>query len=79
MNDPVKSQVLRLALGVLVVDVLAIAAYVAGRLGAASPGARLAFIAIWIIATIAVVVIGLRRMNEARSAARRRPPTRQSP
>jgi hypothetical protein len=66
-----RSELLRLVIGVMVVDVLAIGAYALGGFSSASPRTRIAFAAVWTIATLAVVLIGLRRLREARIAAPR--------
>lgn len=71
-----RSELLRLVIGVFVIDLLAIGAYVLGGLGIASPRARIIFAAVWTLATLVVVLIGLRRLREARVQALRRPPGR---
>jgi hypothetical protein len=71
-----RSELLRLVIGVFVIDLLAIGAYVFGGFGAASPRARIIFAAAWTFATLVVVLIGLRRLREARLQALRRPPGR---
>jgi hypothetical protein len=68
-----RSELLRLVIGVLVIDLLAIGAYVFGGFGTASPRARIIFAAAWTLATLVVVLIGLRRLREARVQALRRP------
>ena len=71
-----RSEVLRLVISVLVIDLLAIGTYVFGGVGAASPRARIVFAGIWTFATLVVVLVGLRRLREAREASIRRPGTR---
>jgi len=66
-----RGELLRLVLGVLVIDVLAIGAYTFGGVGNASPRTRIVFAAIWTVATLVVVLIGLRRLREARLSALR--------
>ena len=61
-----RGELLRLVLGVLVIDILAIGAYTLGGFGAASPRTRIVFAAVWTVATLVVVLIGLRRLREAR-------------
>ena len=67
---------LRLVIAVFVIDLLAIGAYVFGGVGAASPRTRIVFAAIWTLATLVVVLVGLRRLREARESAVRRPRAR---
>lgn len=66
-----RSELLRLVIGVLVVDILAIGTYAFGGFSSASPRTRIAFAAVWTIATLLVVLIGLRRLREARMAGLR--------
>ena len=68
-----RSEVLRLVIAVFVIDLLAIGAYVFGGVSAASPRARIVFAAVWTFATLVVVLVGLRRLREARESAIRRP------
>lgn len=71
-----RGELLRLVIGVAVIDLLAIGAYVFGGFGAASPRTRIAFAAVWTVATLVVVLIGLRRLREARISAMRGPSRR---
>ena len=66
-----RGELLRLVLGVLAIDILAIGAYTFGGFGNASPRTRIVFAAVWTVATLVVVLIGLRRLREARLAALR--------
>jgi hypothetical protein len=68
-----RTALLHLVIGVLVIDLLAIGAYVFGGVGAASARTRIVFAAIWTLATLVVVLSGLRRLREARVASLRRP------
>lgn len=61
-----RSELLRLVIGVMVIDIVAIGAYTFGGIGAAAPRTRIAFAAVWTVATLVVVLIGLRRLREAR-------------
>lgn len=76
MTDTPRSEMLRLVIGVFVIDLLAIGAYVFAGVGAASARTRIVFAAIWTLATLVVVLIGLRRLREARVASMRRPGVR---
>ncbi|HEU4828918.1 MAG TPA: hypothetical protein VFT04_06965 [Gemmatimonadales bacterium] len=71
-----RSELLRLVVGVVVIDLLAIGTYVFGGLGTASPRTRIVFAGIWTFATLVVVLIGLRRLREARISAMRGPTRR---
>jgi hypothetical protein len=71
-----RSELLRLVIGVFVIDLLAIGAYVFGGIGAASSRTRIVFAAVWTFATLVVVLIGLRRLREARVHSMRRPAPR---
>jgi hypothetical protein len=71
-----RRELLRLVIAVFVIDLLAIGAYVFGGVGASSPRTRIVFAAVWTLATLVVVLIGLRRLREARLAAMRRPGVR---
>jgi hypothetical protein len=71
-----RNELLRLVIGVFVIDLLAIGAYALGGIGAASPRTRIVFAAIWTFATLVVVLVGLGRLREARQASIRRPGAR---
>ena len=66
-----RSELLRLVVAVVVIDLLAIGAYALGGVGSASPKSRIAFAAVWTVATLVAVLIGLRRLREARLASLR--------
>lgn len=68
-----RAELLRLVIGVFVIDLFAIGAYVLGGVGTASPRVRIIFAAVWTLATLVVVLVGLRRLREARVQTLRRP------
>lgn len=71
-DSPVRRAVLRLVVWVLVLDAIAVAVYFLGGLPAAAPRTRVTFAAVWTIASLAAVLIGLRQVREARATLRRR-------
>jgi hypothetical protein len=54
---------------VLGLDAMAIGAYYLAHIGRAAPGARLAFTAAWMVATLLAVLVGLTRIRRARLEA----------
>lgn len=73
MPEPtLRGETVRLIVSVLAVDAVALGAYLLADLAAASPRTRLIFGFLWTIATLVVVLVGLRRVREARLSALRR-------
>jgi len=62
----VKREVLWLVVAVLIVDAFFVAAYLLGHLRAASDLSKIAFTALWTLATLAVVIRGLARVRSVR-------------
>jgi hypothetical protein len=62
----VRREVLGLVGLVLVVDAIFAATYFLAGIGRATDGAKLAFTAVWTVATLLVVVRGLTRIRRAR-------------
>ncbi|HEX6643100.1 MAG TPA: hypothetical protein VF037_00365 [Gemmatimonadales bacterium] len=71
-DSDVKGEVIRLVVGILVVDALAIGAYFLGGFTSASGRTRLVFVAGWTLASLVVVLVGLNRIREARTESMRR-------
>jgi hypothetical protein len=71
-DSPVRRAVLRLVVSVLVLDAIAVAVYFLGGLTAAEPRTRVTFAAVWTVASLIAVLIGLRQVREARATVRRR-------
>jgi hypothetical protein len=65
-TDGVRREVLTLVLLVVAVDAAFIALYYAAGLAHAGGGLKLAFTIVWTLATLAVVIRGLRRVSAAR-------------
>jgi hypothetical protein len=63
---PVWREVLLLVGVILLVDAIFIAAYFVGEVRTVSDPAKLAFTAVWTLATLAVVIRGLSRVRKAR-------------
>ena len=77
MSDSMRSEVLRLVVSVLAIDAVAIAVFFLAHIQRASSSRLILFGFIWTVATVAVVLVGLRRVREARmDAMRSRPHTR---
>jgi hypothetical protein len=69
---PVRRELLRLLISVLVVDAVGSAVYRLTKLHAAGPDARLTYTVLWMLATLAVVVPSLVRMRRLREGGRGR-------
>ena len=77
MSSPMRNELMRLVISVLAIDAVAIAVFFLAELRRASSSTLILFGFIWTIATVAVVLVGLRRVREARlEAMRTRPRTR---
>ncbi|HET6231570.1 MAG TPA: hypothetical protein VFE05_15970 [Longimicrobiaceae bacterium] len=70
-SSPVRRAFFQLAGSVVAVDVVAIAAYYATDVGHAGPRTRTIFTAVWVALTFGVVLVGLRRMRQARGIGTR--------
>lgn len=68
----VRKEVLRLLVLVLIVHSLALAVYYVADVSRMSQNVRTAFTVIWTLATLAVVLPGLRRIRLARGRTMRR-------
>jgi hypothetical protein len=66
LADRLRREVLWLVLGVLAVDALFAGAYFAAGLRRAPDTSKIAFTAVWTLATLGVVIRGLSRIRRAR-------------
>lgn len=74
MSSSMRSELLRLIISVVAIDVVAVAVIVFAHFERASSSTPILFGFIWTIATVTVVLVGLRRVREARmDAIRSRP------
>ena len=69
-SPALRSAVFRLAIGVVVLDTVAIATYYLADIPLRPPAVRYPFFAVWMVLTLAIVLTGLHRIRVAR--ARRR-------
>jgi hypothetical protein len=68
MSSPaLRAAVLRLAIGVIVLDAVAIAVYYLADIALRSPSVRYPFFGAWTILTLAIVLPGLHNIRLARS------------
>jgi hypothetical protein len=79
LNDPravrraaLRKATLRLVLGVIALDAVALLIYYAGGIARASIQTRNLFVVVWTVATALVVAVLLKRVRAARSATRLR-------
>ena len=71
-SQELKSAVLRLAIGVVVLDAVAIAIYYLADIPLRPASIRYPFFALWMLATLAIVLPGLQRVRAARGGTTRR-------
>lgn len=67
MSASMRNELLRLVASVLAIDAVAIAVFFAAKLSRSSSSTLILFGFIWTIATLVVVLVGLRRVREART------------
>lgn len=70
-NPELRRAVLRLAAGIVAVDTVFIAIWSLARIGARPDRQRMIFVALWTIATLAVVLPGLTAVRRVRARLRR--------
>ena len=73
VSPALRSAVVRLVIGVVVLHAIAIAIYYLGDIALRPPSIRYAFFAAWMLLTLAVVLPGLQRIRVARTRARGAP------
>ena len=65
-SPALRSAVVRLAIGVVVLDTIAIAIYYLADIPLRPPSVRYPFFAVWMVLTLAIVLTGLHRIRVAR-------------
>ena len=73
VSPALRSAVVRLVIGVVVLDAIAIAIYYLADIPLRPPSMRYAFFAAWMLLTLGVVLPGLHRIRVARIRARGAP------
>lgn len=71
VNPELRRAVLRLAVGVVVVDAIFIACWTFLRIGSRADRQQMMFVAVWTIATLAVVLPSLTAVRRVRARLRR--------
>ncbi len=70
-SPALRAAVLRLAVGIIVLDAIAIGIYYIADIPLRPPSIRYPFFAVWMVLTLFVVLTGLHRVRVARDRARR--------
>lgn len=71
-STPLRREVLRLVIAIIVVDALAVAVYLLADIRQQPPTTRFWFTLIWTLLVLAIVLTGLRRIRMIRAGRHRR-------